>query len=285
MPKQKYIITIPQPCHENWEEMTPVEQGRFCAHCQKKVIDFTMMPDADVINIFKSANDGPPCGRFLNSQLDRPLLQPARPIPLYLYLAKRIAASLLFIQTLVSTAWAQTIKQNTEQQPVIKDSLGKQPLSIQGRVVDKETGKPMQGMMVRVVSDTVIDFTDSAGCFKLPYPVLMTSSNRLIRVSNSKHFVDNLEDEGVFMMESQVNYEEILSGADILINWYPERTIHRTCVAVNPQLEFITTFMGAIAAPIDFSNILNLTVNTLNKKHKGSNKKQKAVTKKKLIHK
>ena len=44
--ENKYKITIPEPCHENWDEMTPRENGRFCMSCSKTVVDFTsMLPD------------------------------------------------------------------------------------------------------------------------------------------------------------------------------------------------------------------------------------------------
>lgn len=33
--------TILKPCSENWDKMKPVEGGRFCDHCSKKVFDLT----------------------------------------------------------------------------------------------------------------------------------------------------------------------------------------------------------------------------------------------------
>jgi len=40
---QKLQLSIPEPCHENWHQMTPTEQGRFCNACSKEVVDFSMM--------------------------------------------------------------------------------------------------------------------------------------------------------------------------------------------------------------------------------------------------
>lgn len=67
-------ITIPKPCHENWNGMTPEAQGRFCHSCQKSVIDFTQWPDRSIAE--KIHSGGNLCGRFLNSQPDRELIVP-----------------------------------------------------------------------------------------------------------------------------------------------------------------------------------------------------------------
>lgn len=69
---EKLIISIPEPCHENWNLMSPVEQGRFCSNCKKNVIDFTTKNDDEILNFFNTYN-GNTCGRFSNDQLDRPL--------------------------------------------------------------------------------------------------------------------------------------------------------------------------------------------------------------------
>ena len=64
-----FKITIPKPCHEDWNKMTPEETGRFCNSCVKSVVDFTAM-NAPEINAFMSAHEGEKiCGRFKKDQV------------------------------------------------------------------------------------------------------------------------------------------------------------------------------------------------------------------------
>src|SRR6202012_964415 len=60
-------ITIPQPCHQDWQLMTAVEQGRHCQQCSKTVTDFTAMSTAQIIDYFSSYSNV--CGRFAQDQL------------------------------------------------------------------------------------------------------------------------------------------------------------------------------------------------------------------------
>lgn len=62
-------ITIPKPCHENWNGMTPDEKGRFCSLCAKSVVDFTAMPRTEVEDYLLTNSDKKVCGRFNSSQL------------------------------------------------------------------------------------------------------------------------------------------------------------------------------------------------------------------------
>jgi len=65
--KQK--LKIAEPCHENWNEMTPIEQGKHCEVCSKKVVDFTKESRAEIINYLGEA-EGQTCGRFKATQID-----------------------------------------------------------------------------------------------------------------------------------------------------------------------------------------------------------------------
>ncbi|MBP6731344.1 MAG: hypothetical protein KA149_04755 [Chitinophagales bacterium] len=62
-------ISIPKPCNENWNDMTPELQGAFCKVCSKVVVDFSSMSDEEVINYFERKKEEKTCGRFRASQL------------------------------------------------------------------------------------------------------------------------------------------------------------------------------------------------------------------------
>ncbi|MBO2010391.1 carboxypeptidase-like regulatory domain-containing protein [Hymenobacter negativus] len=74
-----HLISIPQPCHESWDAMTPDTAGRHCAACQKTVVDFTQKTDAEILADLANASGKRTCGRFTAKQLERPL-QPVVPV-------------------------------------------------------------------------------------------------------------------------------------------------------------------------------------------------------------
>jgi len=81
--------------------MTPAEQGRFCASCQKTVMDFTMKNDREVARFFEEGAQGT-CGRFRPDQLNRPLhLQASNG------LGARLRAWGLVMPGLLLGGWAQ----------------------------------------------------------------------------------------------------------------------------------------------------------------------------------
>jgi hypothetical protein len=66
-----HIITIPTPCHEDWNAMTPKDQGRHCGSCCKTVVDFTTWQPQEILLHFKSNKNV--CGRFTADQLNEPI--------------------------------------------------------------------------------------------------------------------------------------------------------------------------------------------------------------------
>jgi hypothetical protein len=67
-------LSIPEPCHENWENMVPNEIGVYCQSCSKEVTDFTSMTDTDIFKYLDKRRGQKLCGRFKNTQLERPII-------------------------------------------------------------------------------------------------------------------------------------------------------------------------------------------------------------------
>jgi hypothetical protein len=64
-------VHIPVPCHENWDAMTEAEKGRFCAVCQKTVVDFSQMNENEIITILnEKLQTEKVCGRFEKTQIE-----------------------------------------------------------------------------------------------------------------------------------------------------------------------------------------------------------------------
>lgn len=74
-------LSVPKPCHENWDSMNPVEKGRFCSSCNKEVMDFTGMTDSQLGAFFRKKPTGSVCGRFMNDQLNHDIPIPTKRIP------------------------------------------------------------------------------------------------------------------------------------------------------------------------------------------------------------
>lgn len=64
-------VSIPNPCGEDWNKMTPTERGAFCGKCQIDVIDFTNKSNAEIKTILLANKGQHLCGHIKQSQLMR----------------------------------------------------------------------------------------------------------------------------------------------------------------------------------------------------------------------
>ena len=99
--KQDIQIRIAEPCHENWNNMLPTEQGRFCMSCQKQVVDFSAMTDKEILEHIAAASKSV-CGRADNDQLNRLLVAPPEPRKIWWRYWMGLAASLVLISSRAS---------------------------------------------------------------------------------------------------------------------------------------------------------------------------------------
>ena len=85
---------MPQPCSENWEQMTPSGCGRHCAACDKVVIDFTGMSNKQIGDLIAQRSGEKLCGRFHAAQLKDEYITPVTP-SIWQYPLRWLAAAML----------------------------------------------------------------------------------------------------------------------------------------------------------------------------------------------
>lgn len=63
------MLTIPEPCHEDFSKMTPTARGAFCSKCQTDTFDFRNLSNQEINQILWDQKDDHLCGQFSNRQL------------------------------------------------------------------------------------------------------------------------------------------------------------------------------------------------------------------------
>jgi len=151
--------------------MTPVEQGRFCSHCQKVVTDFTNYTDAQLYSFFSKRTEEI-CGRFYNHQLNRKIHIPPQPHSrLYRYFIG-LGLTLLFTHIPETHSRAQTpyTYSNPYDTDNTTDDSTDNKAFIKGKVID-EHKEPMIGAVVQASIDNKPVggcITDERGNYSIP---------------------------------------------------------------------------------------------------------------------
>lgn len=249
---KKIQLTIPEPCHENWDAMTTVEKGKFCGSCQKEVIDFSVMSDRQLAEFFKKPSTGSVCGRFMTDQLDRNLDIPRKRIPWIRYFFQiALPAFLLSVKGMA----AQKMQGKVSVQPTPKDTLVNPPkepfVGMVGMVVQrpcirpvikntlKETPLKGEVVMIKTIRGKVIDengtaipfasirfgnksngvMADENGNFTLKETVL--GADRKITVSAASFetreiIINKIGDELLVQLKANVVLKEVVINTDVI---------------------------------------------------------------------
>ena len=192
-----FTLTLPQPCSENWEEMTPTEKGRFCLNCQKTVIDFSALNDRQIIEIINGTKEQM-CGRFHPQQLNREFAAADPKRKPFIPFAALVSAMYFFSPS----ARAQRIPLDVPTSAGEKDTSiappSKQPTDTRGtiskantfRVIsgfvyasEKKEPQPWATVMVLPASEKIGTVTDETGKFRLTIPASYTKDTLLLKVA------------------------------------------------------------------------------------------------------
>jgi hypothetical protein len=177
---QQIKLSIPEPCHENWQAMTPTQQGRFCNACAKQVIDFSAMSDAEVLHYFSNIQNKKVCGRAYPDQLDRTIAMPSYPKKKLFWYWNYITLFFLFFsksnhakaQGGIKVIEAQKLNDNKAANitAALQGRLGGIAASttnaIKGKVID-EDGLAVAGATVLVKDTKQATVSDADGFYKL----------------------------------------------------------------------------------------------------------------------
>ncbi len=164
--KTNFTLSVPTPCHENWANFTPTQNGRFCGACQKEVIDFTHWSEAQIKQYF-AQHIGSTCGRFTPQQLKLyTSISASKP-------RTRWAAFIAFLLLLISRPTeAQHSTQQTLQERIYKKQAGTRPtdslinITLTGTVRSVDDEYLLPGVNVIRKGTMQGTITDADGKFK-----------------------------------------------------------------------------------------------------------------------
>lgn len=180
MPNTKHI-DIPVPCSQQWGQMAPNREGRFCDHCHKTVIDFTGLTNQQIIDVISGSSKI--CGRLENKQLsaindmlNRETVTMPRNIWKRIAIAAAVIWSIPFLKTEAQSKLA------TVQQPVMKDDSKPVNTSsdtityrtITGKLIIAQSKLPLIGGVIRTTNAGITHIntvSNSTGDFKIRIPV------------------------------------------------------------------------------------------------------------------
>ena len=180
MNNKRYFLSIDKPCEKEWTAMSQSDDGRFCNHCSKSVVDFTQLTDIQVIKILEQ-NSGKLCGRLTQEQLNRTIqiYQPKNTSRLYKILAG------IFLFGISKNSLALNLKNFDKATfSVINNKLTNTHLSknnsdlakdslknvVHGLVIDSETNMPLAFASVFIKDKKILTSTDMYGKFTLVIP-------------------------------------------------------------------------------------------------------------------
>src|SRR5690606_17322778 len=174
-------ISIPKPCHENWNEMLPEEKGRFCLSCQKCVLDLTNESDEEILSISKQKNI---CVRLDKNQIERINSKPSFQLPNWLRYS-----SLLVWLGLNSFGLAQNkseLRYTTSQieELIKKDTL----ITVKLQVIDDFDESPIPNAKVYLnkKKKKYNTITDHNGYFELEIPTKYLNDFLIVETEHSQ---------------------------------------------------------------------------------------------------
>lgn len=196
--------------------MLPAAQGKHCLSCQKNVIDFTGMTDAELAAYFKTVKT-PTCGRFTESQLQRDILIPQKSIPWLKYFFQfTFPAFLLSLKSNAQISKVASPIEALEKRPSPTQATGDQTIGGISGVITDASGIPLSGASILITNTKTGTVSDSAGNFYLsgiePSTLLTIS---YIGFDTKEVMAGSLQKSSTIKLSQQLMGEVIIVGYTI----------------------------------------------------------------------
>ncbi|TPG39339.1 hypothetical protein [Flavobacterium pectinovorum] len=151
--ERKLKITISEPCHESWDQMTPKDNGRFCMSCSKTVTDFSVMSVEEIQLYFIKNHHKDICGRFKKSQLELLTIQIPSSV-MYTQIPYRKMFLLALFIAMGTTLFSCTDKNGNKHKintiEIVEDSVKLSPLATKDSLQDKPLPPSMPTISVNL---------------------------------------------------------------------------------------------------------------------------------------
>lgn len=203
----KIKLTIPEPCHENWNNMTPTEKGKHCSVCEKEVFDMTGMPESEVAQKISKMESGNVCARIPNAYLDKKIELHAAGIGNYgkMGVAGALITAVAFTPMISNpeTDLSEVAKNNTIQ-------ISNSSIQLNGTVVN-EKGEIISGVRIIIEQNNHKAFTTSLANGRF---VINLDSQK---ITNGKAFL-KIEKEGFEIVEREITIDGNMENGKFVLN-------------------------------------------------------------------
>ncbi|PAW93775.1 hypothetical protein CKK33_09820 [Mucilaginibacter sp. MD40] len=215
-------ISIPQPCHQNWNNMTPADKGRHCQLCGKDIVDFTGFTDQQLITYLSMGTKT--CGRLLPQQINNinRQLKPGSGRRVMWKELTLVAALTAIFTTVNSAVKAQhpieqgAVDTNKKNSTAVSDTTTY--ITVKGKVISSEDNLALPGAVVLCKHTMVKVSADASGFFKMSIPAYADSV--MVRFIGFK---------GMNVPVSMFN-----NGSDVVISLTPTPLLMGEVVVVKP---------------------------------------------------
>jgi len=230
----KYKIHIDYSCKQNWNDFPSRGKGRYCGKCTKTIIDYTQYSDQELVKAIQNNNIF--CGRFDENQLDRIIEQETKKREWRLRIFKVVTGWLLLlfskqdtIAAISPSLYIQTRSNHKDSHQTIKvfptenqDTLKK---IITGKILEKETTKPIAFATVFIQETQIATSCDSEGVFNLLIPAIMTGQILTLEISavGYEKMTVVVDSNQTVSKIIQLNMASAFMGEVVVVNCFPKK--------------------------------------------------------------